>query len=142
MTFKITSTPSPTRYYREMTDDILDLKANIEFPFENKTGLKNKLRFGGSYVAKTRDYTERRYSFISNNLDFNGNPNEYFEQGNLNVLPGTGSSYLYLRDDTDIQNSYTASMDVLGAYGMIDLNVTNKLSHECWSAFGNNRHVT
>jgi TonB-dependent receptor len=119
--------PSPTRYYREMTDDILDLKANIEFPFENKTGLKNKLRFGGSYVAKTRDYTERRYSFISNNLDYNGNPNEYFEQGNLNVVPGNGSSYLYLRDDTDIQNSYTASMEVLGAYGMIDLNVTNKL---------------
>ena len=119
--------PSPTRYFREMVDNTLDLKANIAFPFENATGLSNKVKFGASYVAKSRDYTERRYSFISNGVNYNGNPLDYFAPENMNVVPGSDNGFIYLRDDTDIQNSYTASMDVLGAYGMVDYNVTKKL---------------
>ncbi|WP_306639720.1 TonB-dependent receptor [Sanyastnella coralliicola] len=119
--------PSPTRYYREMVDNTLDLKLNVEIPFTNATGLKNRVRLGGSYVSKTRDYTEQRYSFISTGLDYNGNPNDYFSQDNFTVVPGGQDGYLFLRDDTDIQNSYDASMDVLGAYGMVDWNITSRL---------------
>lgn len=118
--------PSPTRYYRKMIDNTLDLKLNIEFPFENKTGMQNKVRFGGSYVSKTRDYTEQRYSFIANNLSFNGNVSEYFAAENMNVAPGSGTGYIYLRDDTEIQNSYSAYQNVLGAYAMIDINATSR----------------
>lgn len=119
--------PSPTRYYRKMIDNTLDLKLNIEFPFENKTGLQNKLKFGGSYVSKTRDYTEERYSFIASNINYNGNPEEYFAEENMNVVPGSETGYIYLRDDTEIQNSYSAYQNVLGAYGMLDINATSKL---------------
>jgi TonB-dependent receptor len=119
--------PSPTRYFREMVDGTTDLKAHIEFPFENATGLKNKIRFGGSYVRRTRDYTESRYSFISQNMPYNGDPTAYFAPENMVVIPGNADGYLYLRDDTDIQNTYNASMDVLGVYGMVDWNITSKL---------------
>ena len=117
--------PSPTRYYREMTDNTLDLKLNLEVPLQGKEGLKNKLSVGASYVGKTRDYTESRYSFISSGLEYNGDPNAYFAEENMNIVPGA-SSYLYLRDDTDIQNSYTASQDVFGAYAMLDYNLSTK----------------
>ncbi len=119
--------PSPTRYFREMIDGTTDLKAHIEFPFENSSGLTNKVRFGGSFVRRTRDYSEARYSFISAGLGYNGNPNEYFSEDNMVVIPGGPDGYLYLRDDTDIQNTYDATMDVLGAYGLVDWNITSKL---------------
>ena len=118
--------PSPTRYYRDMVDNTLDLKLNFEMPFHNATGLKNTFSFGGSYVGKTRDYSESRYSFISSGLAYAGDPNAYFDASNMNIVPGS-SEYLYLRDDTDIQNSYTASQDVLGAYAMVDWNASKKL---------------
>lgn len=118
--------PSPTRYYREMIDNTLDLKLNFEIPFNNATGLKNNFSFGASYVGKTREYAESRYSFISSGLAYAGDPNAYFDESNMNIVPGS-SEYIYLRDDTDIQNSYTASQDVLGAYAMVDWNASKKL---------------
>ncbi|MGB1032493.1 MAG: TonB-dependent receptor domain-containing protein, partial [Flavobacteriales bacterium] len=117
--------PSPTRYYREMTDNTLDLKLNLEVPLKGKEGFNNKLSVGGSYVGKTREYSESRYSFISNGLEYNGDPNAYFAEENMNIVPGS-TSYLYLRDDTDIQNSYTASQDVIGAFAMLDYNINKK----------------
>lgn len=119
--------PSPTRYFREMEDKTLDLKLNIDIPFDNAIGLQNKISFGGSLVSKTRDYTEQRYSFISSGLQYNGNPQDYFDQANMQVVPGSSTGFIYLRDDTDLQNSYSASQTVLGGYGMVDWNITKKL---------------
>ncbi|NQX91876.1 MAG: carboxypeptidase regulatory-like domain-containing protein, partial [Flavobacteriales bacterium] len=118
--------PSPTRYYRNMQDNTLDLKLNFELPWKGQLELNNMFSLGASYVRKTRDYEEFRYSFISSGLEYEGDPNAYFAPENMNIVPGA-TSFLYLRDDTDIQNSYTASQDVLGVYAMVDYNVTKKL---------------
>ncbi|MEO0404792.1 MAG: hypothetical protein AAF193_07975, partial [Bacteroidota bacterium] len=118
--------PSPTRYYREMNDNTLDLKVNWQMPWKGKLDMNNAFSLGASFVRKTRDYSEFRYSFISSGLEYNGDPNAYFAPENMNIVPGA-TSFLYLRDDTDIQNSYTASQEVLGAYAMVDYNLTKKL---------------
>jgi TonB-dependent receptor len=57
-------------------------------------------------------------------VEYTGSPSEYFSAENMHIIPGTSAgatNYLYLRDDTDIQNSYEAQQSVLGAYAMVNL---------------------
>jgi TonB-dependent receptor len=119
--------PSPTRYYRQMVDNTLDLKLNVDIPFDNSIGIQNKISFGGSLVSKNRVYTEQRYSFIGSNISYNGTPSDYFQPDNMQIVPGSSNGYIYLRDDTDLQNSYTATQTVAGVYGMLDWNLSKKL---------------
>ena len=122
--------PSPTRFFRAMRNTTLDLKINYEKPIAQDLGVDNKLAFGASIVKRTRDYSENRYSFVSQGVEYNGTPSDYFHADNMNVVPGTASSatdYLYLRDDTDIQNSYGATQSVLGIYSMINISPSENL---------------
>jgi len=122
--------PSPTRFYREMENTTLDLKFNFEKPIARDLGEDNKLALGLSMVSRTRDYSENRYSFVSQGVAYNGTPGDYFSPENMNIIPGTtagSTDYLYLRDDTDIQNSYDANQTVYGAYAMMNLAPTENL---------------
>ena len=88
------------------------------------------MSLGISYVLKTRNYSENRFSFVSSGINYDGDPTNYFNPNNMNIIPGdasNGGNYLYLRDDTDIQNSYDASQSVLGGYTMLDLTPTEFL---------------
>ncbi|MDA0912782.1 MAG: TonB-dependent receptor [Bacteroidetes bacterium] len=122
--------PSPTRFYRNMRNTTLDLKFNYATPFAKNLGTENVLTLGLSMVQRNREYAENRFSFVSQGVDYNGNPAAYFSPTNMNIIPGTGSgstNYLYLRDDTDIQNSYNATQSVLAAYSMVTLAPTENL---------------
>lgn len=122
--------PSPTRFFRAMRNTTLDLKLNYEKPIAFGFGSNNKMAFGASMVTRTRDYSESRYSFVSQGVEYTGDPVDYFSTENMNVVPGTSSAatnYLYLRDDTDIQNSYGASQTVLAVYSMMDISPSEKL---------------
>jgi TonB-dependent receptor len=106
-----------------MDNATLDLKLNFEKPIAEEWGPENKLALGLSMVQRTRDYSENRFSFVSQGVDYNGNPTDYFSAANMEIVPGTSSgatNYLYLRDDTDIQNSYEAQQTVLGGYAMVN----------------------
>ncbi len=118
--------PSPTRYYRTMKDQVWDFNVDIAIPFYFKTEMQNTFKIGGSRVSTTRDYNENRFTFVSNGIEYDGDPNAYFDASNLNVIPDS-TDFLYLRDDTDIQNSYTASMAVNAAYALVDWNLNEKL---------------
>ena len=116
--------PSPTRFFRQMDNSTLDLKLNFEKPIAESLGGDNKLAIGASLVQRTRDYAENRFSFVSQGVEYTGSPSEYFSAENMHIIPGTSAgatNYLYLRDDTDIQNSYEAQQSVLGAYAMVNL---------------------
>lgn len=122
--------PSPTRFYRKMYNTTLDLKFNFEKPIARDLGDDNKVAFGLSMVRRTRDYSENRYSFVSQGVSYNGNPTDYFSSDNMSIIPGTSSgatNYIYLRDDTDIQNSYEASQSVLGGYAMMNISPRENL---------------
>lgn len=119
--------PSPTRFYREMAETNIDLKLNAEMPFENATGLNNKVKVGASFVRRDRTLSENRYTFVDEGLEYNGNPDDLYTDENMQIVPGTGDGYVYLRDDTELQNSYTAYQTVMGAYAMVDMNITPRL---------------
>jgi TonB-dependent receptor len=119
--------PSPTRFFRVMDEQTIDAKINLEIPIGSKPGLQNRIKFGYSMVDMQREYSEKRFSFVSNGLEYDGNPNSYFSAANMSVIPGADAGYLYLRDDTDQQNSYDASQSVHAFYGMIDYHLSPKL---------------
>jgi TonB-dependent receptor len=118
--------PSPTRYYREMDETLLDTHVDFELPIKSKQELENKLMFGLGRVYSDRKLDEQRYSFISSGVSYNGNPAEYFIPSNMNVVPGGTNTYIYLREDTELQNSYTAHQQVLAGYAMTDYNFNKR----------------
>ncbi len=113
--------PAPTRYYRDMHEVNENYILNFSLPFNKDS----KIMFGGAFVNKNRDMFEYRYSFISQNLDFNGNSEDYFSNDNMVVIPG-GGAFQYLRDDTELRNSYTATEQDAAAYAMVDWKITKK----------------
>lgn len=119
--------PSPTRYYRQMDETMFDTHVDFELPLNNKTGLENKFMFGAGRTYATRVLNEQRYSFIADGITYNGNPDDYFNPSNFTVNPGSNNPYLYLREDTELQNSYTADQQVISGYAMSDWNFTSKL---------------
>ena len=114
--------PVPTRYFRDMNEVNENYFANFTLPFNEDSMVK----FGASYVHKNRSMTEQRYSFVPQNLDFNGNESEYFSNDNMVVVPG-GTDFQYLRDDTEDRNSYNAEETDWSAYAMVDWTISKKI---------------
>ena len=111
--------PAPTRYYRNMHEINNHTYLNFKIPFNRyKNGLESIVKFGGTYVDKARQMDEVRYSFISQGIQYTGNDAQYFSDENMNVVPG--ESFLYLRDDTELRNSYSATENDIAAYAMVD----------------------
>jgi len=122
--------PSPTRFYRRMKNSTLDVKVNFEKPIAQARGPHNKLALGVSLVQQGRDYSENRYSFVSQGVSYHGNPTAYFSAANMHIVPGNtsgGANYIYLRDDTDIKNSYEANQTVTAAYAMLNMEPSDRM---------------
>jgi len=118
--------PAPTRYYRNMHEINNHAYVNIKIPFNRYlNGLESSVKIGGTYVDKSRQMDEIRYSFISQGNQYTGNDEQYFSHENMNVVPG--NSYLYLRDDTELRNSYRATENDIAAYAMVDWKPIKKL---------------
>lgn len=119
--------PAPTRYFRQMDEDLLDTRVDFELPISIGSELENKVMFGGARSAATRDLAEQRYSFISDGMSYDGNPDNYFSDVNMTVAPGTSNGYIYLREDTELQNSYSASQQITAGYVMADWNFNRRM---------------
>lgn len=117
--------PAPTRYYREMNEVNENYIANFSIPFNKGSKKESKVMFGGSYVHKERRMDERRFSFVPQGLGFDGNSENYFSDENMVVVPG--EPFQYLRDDTELRNSYRAKETDVAAYAMVDWKITKAL---------------
>ncbi len=120
--------PVPSRYFRDMTESNVDVKANLTIPYKMK-GLESKLKVGTSYVNKNRDFNEKRFDYVNsrNNTQFSGNPNDYVAPSNLGITSGDSINGVYLRDNTQRTNSYVGTEGVLGIYAMSDMQLLRKL---------------
>ncbi len=137
----------PSRYYRTMYETNLDNKINFELPF-TFLGSKSKLKFGGSYNYKQRDFNEGKIDYKSQVSYFNGNINDYFADENIgqhfpSYNPQTKSNYgLYVQNATDLRNSYTGFQNVTGAYAMVDIPVAEKLRMVAGVRYEKNKMLT
>ena len=119
----------PTHFWREMEETSVHAKVDGEKPFQLVEGLDGKVKFGAAMVAKDRNFRTRsfQYSMTSNmrskfNDEYNGDPESFFGDENMNV--GDPDGYLYLKDFTQIRNSYTGKSRIAAVYGMYDGYVT------------------
>ncbi|MBD99119.1 MAG: hypothetical protein CMO34_04680 [Verrucomicrobia bacterium] len=117
----------PTRYFRDMAENNLDIKLNFEMPLNKKGNSTNTLKFGGAYLNKSREFNENWYVFNGQGIEFSGDINAYFDVSNMLVgnTDGTFFQFINVNDATDLENSYTGDQTVFGAYTMIDLRVNS-----------------
>jgi len=115
----------PTRYYRDMQEENYDLKVNFELPLSAKSG--SKLKFGGAYLNKSRDFQEDWYIFNARGIPYNGDIDAYFDNSNMVAgnMDQNGNSFEFINvsDATDLQNSYVGDQTVIGSYVMTDFKV-------------------
>ncbi len=60
----------PVRYYRSMNETNFDNKIDISIPFNQWSNLSSKLKFGGSYLVKNRDFREQRYNYSNQSSSY------------------------------------------------------------------------
>ena len=76
-----------SRYFREMEENNIDGKINIEIPV-NISDRSSKIKLGGSYIDKERDFKENiiQYRPQSGHKRYSGNIEEYFSDSNLGIV--------------------------------------------------------
>ncbi len=138
----------PQRLWRYLDEANVDSRLHITYPFQSWTGADAKFKFGGSYTFRDRTFSERNYNYdinlVNGALAPFGNPFQYRAFGATNpqgfwnnnglVLinsgdPSAPSSWTGLNILSAIQdaNQYQADEIIIGAYGMVDIELIEKL---------------
>ncbi|MCK5066488.1 MAG: TonB-dependent receptor [Bacteroidales bacterium] len=118
----------PARFYREMSETNTDVKLNYTQPFR-MAGRNAKLKFGGSYVEKNRLSVENKFDVKrQGGIQFDGTAADFLRDENIVDGPGQYNMVYYANSNlTDHKNSYDGSESVVGAYGMVDLSVSEQV---------------
>ncbi|MBM3874999.1 MAG: hypothetical protein FJ382_14965, partial [Verrucomicrobia bacterium] len=122
----------PTRFFRNLEDVNLNLKADFKWPFALWNGEDAEFKSGGYFSASKREFRERTFQYrmisatgvASETGNFIGTPNTFLDETALLFTSGRLERYLV----NDLGNSrYTGRQDVTAAYSMLDLPVTENL---------------
>ena len=114
----------PTRIFRNLEETNLVGKADLI----NKHTLfdsEAKVKFGGSYTYKSRDFIIHRYSFPLLNIanDFaNGDPDQIF--ADQNMYDASLNSGVFVRRDSGISDSFESQMNIASAYVSEEFKIT------------------
>jgi len=122
----------PLHFWRELKDDQLQGKIDITIPFAQGKSTSNKIKLGGFFSGKERNFLETAYQYERNKGEaYNGNPDFYFGPQNIGIIGqdqrGRNIIGNYLYNQTKHQNNYRGITDVNALYGMITYNFTKKL---------------
>jgi TonB-dependent receptor len=107
--------------------------ANLETPFNLWSGLKSKLKIGGYYSDKDRDFEETRFEYQRpSTFRYTGDPQSFFSDDHIGVIgfdevrnrPVFGN-YIQLAADPRGGN-YSGYERVNAVYGMLDIPLTNR----------------
>lgn len=135
---------SPVRYYRDLDEINLDLKLNLELPFNFIGGRQAKFKFGGSYSYKDRDFVERQFDIGINNIYLRDTEGAFRPRGDLatffardsfgiqevTMLPNGNSRYQFnfgYSEQSSPNNTYFADQLIWAGYAMFVLPLTEKL---------------
>lgn len=124
----------PLYFWRDLTDNIFNGKVDLTIPISGAES--NKVKFGGFYSLKDRDFNEFQYSLIQspNAIRFSGDFDEAFGPDNNGVIRTdegrNGLRYIvgnYIENTTVPTNSYVGEEEVIAAYGMLTYNLGENL---------------
>ncbi|MDX2286963.1 MAG: TonB-dependent receptor [Bacteroidia bacterium] len=127
--------PNPAHFYRTLGENFLDAKLNFELPFKQWNGFDSKLKFGGAYNRRTRDFTEAQYPLYTREAatPYRGDIEAFLAQENLGVVrvdtlgvPRYRLGNIYQEFFSD-RNQYTGEQDIWAAYLMTELPLMARL---------------
>jgi len=119
----------PFHFWRGLEDQQYLGKLDISIPFAQGRSLANKIKVGGFYRTKSRDFFEDRFQYQDKSRQFTpyqGDADAFFGPDNIGIIRteegSSGTRYisgLFLSDETRPENSYTGEENVTAGYGMI-----------------------
>ena len=123
----------PFFFWRELQDDIINGKIDFTLPF----GKSNKVKVGGFYSKKDRNFDEYRNIVFTppSATRFDGNFDTFFADDNLGIINqetrDNGSTKYsignFINDSTRPDNSYFGNEEVFAAYAMLTYNLSERL---------------
>lgn len=118
----------PERIWRDLEELNVGGVLHVTKEFQ-AMGEDSKLRFGGAYTFKERDYIIYNYALNIRNVPLTGNPDELFWEENLwpmNGNPGEGTTYEapFIPDNP---NQYNADVNSAAAYVATELTFFSNL---------------
>ncbi len=132
--FRIAATNyiAPSRYFRDLEDDILEMRSDLEMTIDTWTSKTGSVKIGGLYSSTTRDFNERRFQYNSGSqgVPYNGSPNDFVSGKNIGIIDASGTFFTMgnnIQDVSEPKNSYKGEQNVNAAYAMVDLPVTEEL---------------
>jgi len=121
----------PIRYFRNLEETNNNYQMNLQIPFAQWAGLSSRIKIGGGYTKIDRDYKQRRFEYIQDEVsyrDFNGNTNAYFKAVGLLNPNGSYRSFGHvISESKSLKNNFTGMQETIAAYAMIDLPVSRDL---------------
>ena len=118
----------PQRIWRKLEE--VDMAGIVHITREFMlNGHKSKLKFGGAYTYKERDYVIRSFALNIRDVPLTGNPDELFYPENLwplnaNVGRGTGYEARFIPDNP---NKFNASTNNAAAYVSAEIKLLKRL---------------
>jgi outer membrane receptor protein involved in Fe transport len=115
------ATQSGFRLFNILADDTIDLSINWS-SYATVGPLPLQLRFGPSYVRRTRDFASRRFRFVPTNarpVDLTRSPEAILAPENIGVD-------FRFNEDTRPTDAYDAISETTAFYGMTDLSLSSR----------------
>lgn len=105
------------RFFSELDDSEYDFIGDLTIPFKQWDGYKSKLKIGGLFTSKSRDFAARRFAYIARNVTaIEGlTPNELFVPENVE------SGIMGFEETTSPTDDYTADEKILAGYALVEL---------------------
>jgi TonB-dependent receptor len=116
----------PERIWRYLEENNYSVRNDITKDYM-LFGNNAKLRFGGSYTYKNRDYEIQSFQIIPGNTSFTGNPDELFAEENLfssSNLNGVRYEPLFIPTNP---NKFNSSSHLAAAYVSNEFNIAEPL---------------
>ena len=114
---------SGLRQFNDLADDSVEFNLNWSTLVENWAGLPTQVKFGTSYIDRTRDFLSRRLRFVptsTSGLDLSRPAEELFTADRI------GRNF-QLKEETRPTDQYAAAQETLSAYGMVDVPLAVRL---------------
>jgi outer membrane receptor protein involved in Fe transport len=121
----------PTHFTRFLNDSQLGTKLDFTLPILQEKSKANKIKVGGLYSTKTRDFAENRYAILNRNGELYDGTENYFDDSNSGLIGedenGRNLIGLFVDDNSLLQNAYDGTEKIAAAYAMATYEIVPKL---------------
>jgi len=132
----LSNVDDPLMFWRNLEDNIINGKIDFELPVSIGLSKPMKLKFGGLYSAKDRNFDEYRYLFFAppNGTRFDGDFDAFLGDQSTGILNtemvGQNTRYIignYILNSSSLGNAYTGNENIASAYLMGNFQFTDQL---------------